>query len=56
MEHWPLFVDELQCNFRLEDEIGAVEEELRKLRMSDRDHATYFTAKFRAIAANLQGS
>ena len=56
MEHWGLFIGELQRNFGLEDEIGAAEEELQKLVMSDRDHATYFTAKFRAIVANLQGS
>src|SRR5215469_1436090 len=54
MDDWNLFTIELQRNFGLEDEIGAAEEELRKLSMNDRDHATYFTAHFRAIVSNLQ--
>lgn len=46
MDDWTLFIIELQCNFGLEDEIGATEEDLRQLHMVDRDHATYFTAHF----------
>jgi hypothetical protein len=54
MDDWALFIIELQRNFGLEDEIGAAEEELRKLTMNDRDHATYFVARFRAVVSNLQ--
>lgn len=53
MDDWELFTIELQRNFGLEDEVGAAEEELRKLNMADRDHATHFTARFRAITSNL---
>jgi hypothetical protein len=55
MSDWTLFEIELQRNFGLEDELGAAEDDLRKLSMSDKDHATYFTARFRAIASNLIG-
>jgi hypothetical protein len=55
MEDWPLFVAELHRNFGLEDEVGAAEEDLRKLSMVDKDHATYFTARFRAVTSNLAG-
>jgi hypothetical protein len=55
MSDWTLFAIELQRNFGLEDELGAAEDDLRKLSMSDKDHATYFTARFRAIASNLVG-
>jgi hypothetical protein len=55
MSDWTLFTIELQRNFGLEDELGAAEDDLRKLTMSDKDHATYFTARFRAIASNLAG-
>src|SRR5215469_16266393 len=54
MDDWNLFTIELQRNFGLEDEIGAAEEELRKLSMNDQDHATYFTARFQAVVSNLQ--
>ena len=55
MDDWTLFTIELQRNFGLEDEIGAAEDDLRRLTMTDRDHATYFMARFRAVTANLQG-
>jgi hypothetical protein len=55
MSDWMLFAIELQRNFGLEDKLGAAEDDLRKLSMSDKDHATYFTARFRAIASNLVG-
>src|SRR6201999_444734 len=55
MSNWELFSIELQRNFGLEDEVGAAEEDLRKLSMSDRDHATYFTARFRAVSSTLNG-
>ena len=56
MSDWTLFVIELQNNFGLEDELGAAEEDMRKLTMTDKDHASYFTARFRAIVANLGGT
>jgi hypothetical protein len=55
MSDWTLFAIELQCNFGLEDELGAAEDDLCKLSMSDKDHTTYFTARFRVIASNLVG-
>ena len=55
MTDWTLFVAELQRNFGLEDEIGAAEEDLRKLTMSDKEHATYFTVRFHTIVSNLDG-
>ena len=55
MEDWTLFTIELHRNFGLEDEIGAAEDDLRRLAMMDRDHATYFTARFCAVTAHLQG-
>lgn len=45
MSDWELFVIELQRNFGLEDELGAAEDDLRKLVMTDKDHATYYTAR-----------
>ena len=51
-----MFVEELQRNFGLEDELGAAEEDLRKLTMSDKDHATFFSARFRAVVATLNGT
>jgi hypothetical protein len=56
MSDWALFVIELQQNFGLEDELGAAEEDMRLLTMSDKDHASYFTARFRAIVSNLEGA
>lgn len=56
MDDWTLFTIELHRNFGLEDEIGAAEEDLRRLQMSDKDHATYFTGRFRAVSSNLQGT
>src|ERR1700742_1078121 len=56
MSDWTLFTIELQRNFRLEDEIGAAEDDLRRLMMMDKDHATYFTGRFRAVSSNLQGT
>ena len=56
MSNWTLFVAELQANFGLEDELGAAEEDMRRLTMTDKDHASYFTARFRAIVANLGGA
>jgi len=56
MSNWTLFVAELQCNFGLEDELSVAEEDLRKLTMSDKDHATFFTACFRTIIATLNGT
>ena len=53
MSDWELFCIELRRNFGLEDELGAAEEDLRRLSMSDKDHATAFTARFRAIVSNL---
>jgi hypothetical protein len=55
MEDWDLFGDELQRTFGLNDELGAAEEDLRHLTMSDRDRATFFTGRFRAITSNLLG-
>jgi hypothetical protein len=54
MDDWELFTIELHRNFGLEDEVGAAEEELRKLVMSEKEHATYFTARFRAITSSLK--
>lgn len=56
MSDWTLFAAELHSNFGLEDELGAAEEDMRRLTMTDKDHASYFTARFRAIVANLEGS
>ena len=56
MSDWTLFVAELQSNFGLEDELGAAEEDMRRLTMADKDHASYFTARFRAIVTNLNGA
>jgi hypothetical protein len=56
MSDWTLFLMELQRNFGLEDELGAAKEDLRKLSMTDRDHASHFSARFRSIVANLDGS
>jgi hypothetical protein len=56
MEDWTLFTDELQRNFSVEDELGAAESDVNRLTMSEKDHATYFTARFRAIVVNLQGA
>ena len=56
MSDWTLFVAELQSNFGLEDELGAAEEDMRRLTMADKDHASYFTARFRAIVTNLDGA
>jgi hypothetical protein len=56
MSDWSLFVNELQQNFGLEDELGAAEEDMRLLTMTDKDHASYFTARFRAIVSNLEGA
>jgi hypothetical protein len=56
MEDWTLFTDELQRNFGVEDELGAAEADVHRLTMSEKDHATYFTARFRAIITNLQGA
>src|ERR1700753_3178607 len=53
MSDWTLFAIELQRNFGLEDKLGAAKDDLRKLSMSDNDHTTYFTVRFRAIALNL---
>jgi hypothetical protein len=55
MEDWTLFTIELQRNFGLEDEIVAAEDDLCHLQMTDCDHTTYFTARFRAVSSNLQG-
>jgi hypothetical protein len=55
MSDWTLFTIELQRNFGLEDELGAAEEDLQNLRMQDKDHATYFTTRFRAIVSTLDG-
>src|SRR6202000_579331 len=41
MDDWTMFVAVLQRNFGLEDEVGAAEEDLCKLTMSDKDHITY---------------
>jgi hypothetical protein len=49
MSDWELFVIELQRNFGLEDELGAAEDDLRKLVMLDKDHATYYTARSPAL-------
>jgi hypothetical protein len=56
MSDWTLFTIELQRNFGLEDELGAAEEDLQNLTMVDKDHATYFTARFRAIVSTLEGT
>jgi len=56
MEDWTLFVAMMHHNFGLEDELGAAEEDLRRLVFADSDHATYFTGRFRAIVSNLQGT
>ena len=56
MSDWTLFTIELQRNFGLEDELGAAEEDLGKLTMADKDRASYFTARFRAIMSNLGGT
>lgn len=56
MSDWTLFVAELQANFGLEDELGAAEEDMRRLTMADKDHASYFTTRFRAIVVNLGGA
>jgi hypothetical protein len=56
MEDWTLFTDELQRNFGVEDELGAAESDVHQLTVSKKDHANYFTARFRAIITNLQGA
>ena len=56
LSDWTLFTIELQHNFGLEDELGAAEEDMRNLSMTNKDHASYFTARFRAIMTNLSGS
>jgi hypothetical protein len=43
----------LKANYGLKDPQANYENELRKLSMGDRDKASAYTAKFRAIAANL---
>lgn len=56
MSDWMLFTAELQLNFGLADELGAAEEDMRKLSMSNEDHASHFTARFRAIVTNFHGT
>ena len=50
---WIGFKEELRRCWGLEDPEGAAETELRKLSMSDKDHVSYFTSKFRAIQHRL---
>jgi hypothetical protein len=56
MSDWTLFIIELQRNFGLEDKLGAAEEDLQNLSMQDKDHATYFIARFRTIISTLDGT
>jgi len=56
MLNWVLFVGELQWNFGLKDELGAAEEDMRKLAMSDKDHATFFTTRFCTVVVTLNGT
>ena len=56
MNDWSAFVTVLYHNFGLEDELGAAEDDLRRLIFADADHATYFTGRFRTIVSNLEGT
>ena len=46
---WSDFKEELRSTWGLEDPEGAAKEELRRLKMSDKDRVPYFTSRFRAI-------
>ena len=50
---WNKFRAELRNSWGLEDPEGAAETELRRLKMTDKDHVSYFTSRFRAIQYRL---
>jgi len=50
---WDDFKAELRHSWGLEDPEGAAEAELQRLNMTDKDHVSYFTSKFRAIQFRL---
>jgi hypothetical protein len=50
---WKLFTAELRRCWGLEDPAGAAEAELRRINMADKDHVSYFAAKFNSIKYRL---
>lgn len=50
---WEDFRIELRRTWGLEDPEGAAEEDLRRLRMTDKDRVAYFTSRFRTIQYRL---
>lgn len=51
--NWDEFKHELRRCWGLQDPEGAAESELQRLQMTDRDHATHYISRFRAVQYRL---